>query len=856
MAYLYKCQSCKVLGELDEFESAVQCPQCGGNMMPVQDETGAETFTNDDLDAPTVAVPKEQIMNEIAQEQAALAAKRPVKVAKAIDLGFAGMLSKSSTGPYKRPMPQTAQQAVPQSPAQEEVAVETPQVPPTPAPVSSGQTTAGKKKFTLGKPGAPQRPAPAQPQAPPPPKPAAPMSATTQKKIVFQTNVRQSSVSIPPQPAPQQVQAPAPPPKPAAPMSVTTQKKIVFQTGGRQASAPAPQAAQPPQQIQRPPSQPQQRPAQFQQRPPQQPSPPPPRPAGQTSLAMKGKLITPGSRPGVPPQQQRPTQQFQTAASRQQPPPQTNEDAAIAAEKSRIEADEAARKEFILKEAQRIAEEQIRLAKEEAERKIAEEKARLAKKAAEDAELTRKIAEEAAKKAVQETSAFFSEKIILEKQKAEMEAEERIKKEMQKLEQMRKEFEQAKLEADAKPLPQPLPAIQPLDQKPPEQPPQPPALEPLLAKEEVKIESPPARKSPENDAGPSPETHVANPAADEKKSEQPPMESQPVSGQKEKPVEPERKNEADKKEEAPTILLTPAAADAGKLDMGKKDEPPAIGKAASENKSDSPAPQKKDGEAEKKEDIPELSLATTAKDLKPDEKKPEEKHAEDKTGKDEKAGDDKKEDAGKSKTPPDKKPLFPDKKRKGPAPLPGRKPLPASTTASAKAVKPDGEKKPDGNGNNVTATASGLKPKPENKNTLTATNITNSGLIKLKQKKSQIIYVVISVGSLAACIFIIWLGTQVRKYFERRSAARGDGEIVIKKIPSSKPIPVESKLKVEYQSVHDTVKRMPAGSKADIEKIIAEWDAFIAKFPDEQNDEYMKKAKVQRDTMVKMKEMF
>ena len=90
----YECESCKVIGELDEYYEFLECPACGGTMHPL---STLEELTSEEFVAPTFS------------EDATISISRDfvpknhegIKVASAVDVGFGGMLSASSaTGKY------------------------------------------------------------------------------------------------------------------------------------------------------------------------------------------------------------------------------------------------------------------------------------------------------------------------------------------------------------------------------------------------------------------------------------------------------------------------------------------------------------------------------------------------------------------------------------------------------------------------------------------------------------------------------------------------------------------------------------------------------------------------------------
>ncbi len=697
MGFRYQCQSCQVCGEMDEYHNEFPCPQCGGRMIPIGSLAENGNFTQDDLDAPTTSIFKKQLLEDISNN----APKRPVKIAKTVDLGFAGMLSKTATGPYKRPGAQTGP-LTPLATTPPQINEEELATPPSTVPHEArtpGQTSSGKKKFFINKARSTQNLGTSIP---------APQHISTQE---------QKRVSVPPLSSASQIQ---------------------------------------PQTSQAPPS-------------PQQISP-------------------------------------------------AEEQAAIAAEKLRIEADEAARKELIQKEALRIAEEQIKLAKEESERSIAEEKAKLAKKTADDAELTKKIAEEAAKKAIQEASAFYSEKLIFEKQKAELEANERIKNEMAKLEEMKKEFERAELarrtaEEATKKITQ--------ETSPPP--------------EKINIE----KQKADSDAN----EKIKKELEETKKNadikiEDPKLVSKTESGPTETisppPPPPPSKEEKEKDTLAPLVVVSQ---DSG-LSKRETDDKKTEGSRTDETKDIS---------------LAEKEKVSVTPELKSDAKIPAIPEKEDSKKLEDKKEADKKDD--KTSKPPLKKPLFPDKKKKSPGVFPGKKPLPTSTAIGvAKVAKPGETNNKDKVANDKKSEPDDKKSTDEKKDIVPAHGITNSGLIRLKKKKTGMIYTLISIGALLACALIIWTGIQVKKMFDK--PRKNDGTSYEKKAKRNLPIPKESKLRVEYNDIYNKVKAMPTANKSDINKQIAEWEAFINKYPNDQDDECIMKAKIQLDTAKKLSEMY
>jgi len=101
----YECESCKVIGELDEYYEFLDCPACGGTMYPI---STLEELTSEDFVAPTFS---EDATISISRDFIPKNHKG-IKVASAVDVGFGGMLSASSaTGKYS---PVSTQSQVPE----------------------------------------------------------------------------------------------------------------------------------------------------------------------------------------------------------------------------------------------------------------------------------------------------------------------------------------------------------------------------------------------------------------------------------------------------------------------------------------------------------------------------------------------------------------------------------------------------------------------------------------------------------------------------------------------------------------------------------------------------------------------
>ncbi len=81
MSYELQCQSCQIIGEIDEYIEEFSCPQCGGLMIPIEDEDNS-------MDVPTISISENQI------EQY----RNSLKKAAPVDMGF-GTIASSHAAP-------------------------------------------------------------------------------------------------------------------------------------------------------------------------------------------------------------------------------------------------------------------------------------------------------------------------------------------------------------------------------------------------------------------------------------------------------------------------------------------------------------------------------------------------------------------------------------------------------------------------------------------------------------------------------------------------------------------------------------------------------------------------------------
>ncbi len=403
MPFEYKCNSCQSIGDLDSFVDQIECPSCRGTMYPVNvpPPTAQAAPGFDQGDTPTTIVPRAEILREIAAT--ADQPKKVVKVAKFVNIGFGGMLTTSATRGFK--------------------------------PITPGKKDSG---FPFSK----QAPFPQQPQkqTPPPEKEAVPEhdESAVQKQEASSsssTNLggqRKKTFTVSKTPAPSQQQT-STQYMDATQVAPNISTNVPVQPSG--ADAPAPHEILPK-----------------------------PRVSGPTSTSLKflpkgalkvaqthtsiqhSQVPSPPSKPTDPTHNQNQPQQQSSHLS------ELDEDFAA---QVRIEAE---RREAILREAYRIAEEKIRKEREETERLSAEKKALKEKKEAVQAEIHAENAETAAKEAAKILVSQISKELA--------ETEELIRRERETLEQRKKELQEIRKSAeeetaDAKPIQE----ITPTEQK-------------------------------------------------------------------------------------------------------------------------------------------------------------------------------------------------------------------------------------------------------------------------------------------------------------------------------------------------------------------------------------------------------
>ncbi len=485
----------------------------------------------------------------------------------------------------------------------------------------------------------------------------------------------------------------------------------------------------------------------------------------------------------------------------------------------------------IMMEANRIAEEKMKREREEAERRAAEE------------ERVRKIAEEAAMKATKEAE----ERLAIQLAKERAEAEERIRKQQEEIERHRKELEEAARKAE----------------------------EERKFREEIEAA---ARKKAEEEKRLKDEEaskkETASSKSDDKSSVsiQMPPPIIPISTAAGKP------SEELKLSPAPEAKKTePASTPAGELKLASAAE-----KKPEEKKTEEKKPEEKK-KIEDSDDKPLLTVATQMElkrkleslklgDKKTDAEKKDEKPGEkkeEKSGekKDEKAGEkkDEKKDETAKKNPFGLPP--PGAKKKGAA-APGKAPgaKPAGAAASATDKDKDKDKKEGDKGK--PATAGDKKPPTKTQTKIGDVTYTNSTLIKLQQKKQIIIYTMTGVAVLIICILVFFVVQKIAAVASKALKATQPAPVMqpqvnpqqaqptngvpAQKNPnyttqgSSGRIPTDlrvSPLYGDYTNLATKLKKMPWGSRAEIDVIIKEYRDFISAHSDTPaNDPCIEKA--------------
>ncbi len=88
MPFELQCQSCQVVGEVDEYIEEFECPQCGGTMLPLAVEEEEEAY-----ETPTISISRGAIMDY----------KNSLKRAKPVSVGFSEIMQTSSKLPAVSP---------------------------------------------------------------------------------------------------------------------------------------------------------------------------------------------------------------------------------------------------------------------------------------------------------------------------------------------------------------------------------------------------------------------------------------------------------------------------------------------------------------------------------------------------------------------------------------------------------------------------------------------------------------------------------------------------------------------------------------------------------------------------------
>ncbi len=823
--YDYTCQSCGVVGELEEEMAQVSCPACGGVMLlnrPAGQAGNPAAFSDDG--EPTVAIPRE----------ASVRPRGPIKVAKAVDKGFGNMLARTTGpfAPYKQrdtqprpavPDPASAAPSPAIPVAQVVNPVASPPPPPSPPPkTNQAEPTQGgaAKKFTMNK---PRGMAPPPPSPPPPATPPTPAPAT--RSAVQRTGMSFKKKGGAP-PASSARPAATPPPTPSPSPRATMQKTgMTFRKKGATPAIPptGPSATTPPTIM-------------------------------GIAVAPSGTITAPASMPAAP-----------TSADLQQAAQFAQLQQQLEAERrARIEAEqeamsrrqateEAARQEAIRREAERLAQEQIRQAQAEAERRIAEERAKAEKLAAEEAERARRMAEEAARLAAQQAAAEMQARLAREREEFERrqrEAEEKRQQEVERLRREKEHFERQQREAEEARKKQDAEFLRQTVSK---------------AVEQSRIEFP------------------SSPPASPPKAPPPPSPGMPATASP--PSAPGgttlAENVAGAASAPPLTAMTPASTPDGIPELSLKPNlatpapamsdspPPGIGMAASADHIPELSLPKKDDKDVAASTPPPPEAKTDTATPAPGDTTPGEaqKPAECGTaGNSDKIQDDEKKDADASGPGGKKKPL-PGKyvPKKGGRPLPpppgGRKPgapaaaKPKGGTATRTAVGIDkvGGAKDKTTDGNPRAT----KPVVDANGVL----VTHTGLIRIKARKTNTIYIIIGIAVVLSLIPI---------YFGTKAMKSGFSRMSRKAPPAAKSKPKDpattarqeaaqlwSPYDDEFRGIKAKVAKLPWNSAAEIDVHIAIWQEFLDSHPDaDPNDKCIKLAREQLKNMQDLRAMW
>ncbi len=847
MNYIYKCEACKSVGEMEDLVPSVECPVCGGNMHP---EKGAASEEED----MTIRM-----------------SSAPIKIAKAVNIGFSGMLKSSGTGTDgflpARPgdsLGKSTTRAPAQAPQQNFQ-------PPPQAPANQAQQNKFKKKtFSMSKPGAttmsqtqqrPSMPQAPNPAAPPPPqqqiqrpsatlqnaqKPAASLKFKSKNATApSQTVQSQPAVQAQPNPPPQnqfRQQTELQNPAPQRPTDYDYQRKILESASQAESAKFA--------EIQR------QMDAHkiLQQGGPLYQAPP----SQQTYYA-----------PPVQEQasQHPPLQQHHSLPSHAEIEEKIRKEAErmaqekilmahLESEKKVLEEREKALKikedAYLLSKQQlEETEKRIREEREKAERIAAEEREKAKKLAEEEREKARRMAEDAARKAAIEAAQVLAEK--LEKEKEERRKfEEEIRKEREEREKREKELEKARKEREELEK-----RMKEMDEKRKAE------AEAQKAKDAAKKTEPPAAPPAPKLEEVSPKIEAATPAKDS-----PPADLSPSPSPKLEPVEiqeltlspspsPEIKKEAEKKQED-----------------DKKTEPSPLAKSDTSDDvrkimSTVSDAEKKLEALDKKSEDEKKAQTTTPDKSEPDAKKAEEAE---KTGKDESKDGAKEKPSEEKKQQGQKKGFPPPGMKKGAKGLPGKN-MPAQAvkkgdTATQQAADAS-KSKPEQKGED---TASKSEKDGKNGEAKTAASkpvhgVTHTGLIRMQLQKKKTIMMMIFGGAailgLALALIIIGVKscrpahkpktnkapTTQAPVSSSSSAQNSGGASQIKADPFTP-------LQGEFKKISAEIKKMPM-SKEGLESGVKLWHEFIDKHSANSPDDfYLKKAKEEATRLEDLKAMY
>jgi C-terminal processing protease CtpA/Prc len=136
------------------------------------------------------------------------------------------------------------------------------------------------------------------------------------------------------------------------------------------------------------------------------------------------------------------------------------------------------------------------------------------------------------------------------------------------------------------------------------------------------------------------------------------------------------------------------------------------------------------------------------------------------------------------------------------------------------------------------------------------TPMTNSTLVKIQQKKKNVILFIVGFAVLVACLLIFLIGGKIAKTIR---SSFSQSPVAVPPPPAQPPSDdtnTDSTLRTEYNTVYQKIKKTPA-SKQEIDNNIRELQSFIDSHQNSPNtDKYIKDAKEHIKTMQDTKELY